>query len=1213
MGINNSGITIRSGTKNADAGNLNTQAILPSKANLQLANAKPGNIIPMSVLDTTIKVVANREFIENAKKTPPSPYSLSNNIPASTLNPAVKPLAQAIEKTNREKRRILENLYFRPDVLSLPSNTYTNNRFKNSSLKGIASQRPEIIVLTDFKPIFENQKILKYNNLGYFFDYKFQLLKLREKTIENIKKIFTTNPVIKAEYDRITKNFQDFVKTEEEKLKLIESFVKIFQSIDKAFQIREIDNSFFTTNNLLTIEEFFIRKMNYSKASYNTFSDTKILYQLLFDLRAASENYSINLLNLIDPDRANDVNSVKIDTTYSKVNNFTFDINTLSTRIRGGTPKLSLNEDNFFSFLNSLPSNLSDRIKICLHSFGRILRVSRGLNKPNVKTMLANNFSVSTDFNPFDNVIGIIPNDIFTQPLGNGTIASTFLLSDSANPNIKILPFENTIVDDGETKYVPGNVYFKDDIIETTNTVSLINFGESLVSKISNTSFFYNEIFDFNNLNSNLIPQNIIKIVFETIKNTLNYCTSNTTASAESLIIPALFNLANTDKVLKFYLFQFVLLLGLIRATKESNFELYRKLKIEIKSLRNFPNVEINLDLSNEVDQTSTIKNAAINLANLITTYVSNVLTENSTLQLNTDATFDPPPRNDGFSSLFLQTNTLISRTLLDTVNATNSNKPNLFKDFLDIASIFYNAATPFLNQESEQLTTSTYLNISLSNIMLLLFEAISSISGKFLPIKFNLENGKIFEIIYHSKFLKASQRAIEKLLNGLPKNLYSFQTTIVIPFNQGSPSTNEQYILPISTPFLTSDEEYLRKFDYFYEEYKNLYDSLQGEDSFIQNIISIFDTISFNFNQVKRFAENTFSRLTEEQKQIIVENSGIIQPAQFSISKKLLQKLKQENTLTNILKDNEFYHLSSFVINQNISNDKMKILSVGIPNGFIDNVKERLNKISAINGQEQIIDLKNETNLVSINVYKKSLLNEEIIFKPQKFLFDLTLDVAPYDNAASFDPTDSFENNNKLLKFIQNDDLLLTPKTKQQILTNDKYKNLSLKVKEEIITNTIKSYLISKYCYLSTGLEIIEEAFPLTDYNFVPSDEFNAFLRLYLLSQNIQITSFDEILKNDIIDQNIKDNVILIKKVFNEFNNQTIDSIIFTPKSFDKIFNIVVNIQDFEIDTELTNSTTLENEQIRERLYKKDNKLFIKSFNSADMDEFYIAVEILG
>lgn len=1210
MGINNSGIPIRSGKENANVGNLNTQAILPTELNSQVASSNPSTILSATILNSTGNIILDKQFIENAKKTPAGNFSLSGNTLATTLNPNIK----TAHKPKTEKQKLFEKLYFKPDVLSLPVNAYANEQFKSVNLKGFASQRPEIISLSDFKSIFENQKILKYNNLGYFFDYRFQLLKLREKTIENLKQLLSSNENTKAEYSRISKEFSDFIKVQEEELKLTESFITIFQSFDKAFQIREIDESFFKINNLLSIEEFFIQKMNYSKNSYNSFSDTKILYQMLFDLRAASENYSLNLLNLTDLDRVNDVNSVKIDTSYTKTNNFNFDINSLSTKLRGGLPKLSLNEDNFFNFLNSLPNNLLERIKITTHVFGRILRISKGLNKPNVKSAIDSKFSSFLDFNPFDNIIGIIPNDIFTQPIGIGTIAGTLLFSAPEDSNIKVLPFENTIVDDGESKYIPGNVYFKNDTIKNMDTFSMLTFGNDIVSKISNTVSVYNEIFNFNDLGFNLIPQNITKIIFETVKNTLGYCVSSTNSSSfESLILPALINLSNTDKILKLYLFQFVLLLGMIKATKESNFELYKKLKTELKTLKTFPSLNIDLELTNDVDQSSTLKNVAIHLANLITSYVTKILTENSTLQLNTDASFNPPPRNDGFSSVFLQTNALISKVLTDTITATNSNKPNLFKDFLDISSVFYTSATPFFS--SDVSTTSSYLNISLSNILLLLFETISSISGKFLSIKFDIDNGKIFGILYNQKHLKASQKAIEKFLTGLPKNLNVFQTEILIPLTQGTNSVNGQYTLPADVTYLSDDNEYLRKFDYYYTEYKNIYDSLQGEDFFIRNLLAIFESISFNFNQVKRYTENVFSKLTESQKQIINQNSSLLNPSQYLISKKLLSKLKEESTLSNLIKDNEYYHLISFVVNESLkkTNSIQKLISVGIPNGFIDNVKERLDKLSVTSGQEQVVDFKNENNLISINVFRKSLLDEELIFKPQKFLFDLNLSVANYQKDASIDPIDSFDNNNKFIRLIDENIVSLIPKSKQEILSNEKYRLLLPTQKEELFSNTIKSFLLNKYNILSTGLDLSEVAFSLTDYDFSVSDEYNSFLRLYLQTQNISFTDYNSLIADKTINQSVKDNADIIKKVFNELNKQTVKSIIFSPKTFDKIFNIIIDLNLFEIDTEITNPVVLENEQIKNRLYKKNDKLYINSFNSTEMNEFYVAVEILG
>jgi hypothetical protein len=314
-------------------------------------------------------------------------------------------------------------------------------------------------------------------------------------------------------------------------------------------------------------------------------------------------------------------------------------------------------------------------------------------------------------------------------------------------------------------------------------------------------------------------------------------------------------------------------------------------------------------------------------------------------------------------------------------------------------------------------------------------------------------------------------------------------------------------------------------------------------------------------------------------------------------------------------LQDNEYYHLSSFILSEAPKKENLsqKILNIGIPNGFIDNVKERLDKLSVTSGQEQVVDFKNENNLIAINVFRKSLLDEEIVFKPQKYLFDLNLSVAPYEKDVEIDPLDSFENNSKFIKFIDENLISVTSKSKQEILSNEKYKFLLNDQKEEIIHNTIKSFLLNKYNILSTGLDLSELAFSLTDYNFSVSEEYNSFLRLYLQTQNITYTTYENLISDQTIDQSIKDNANLIKKSFYELNKQTTESILFTPKTFDKIFNIVINLDLFEIDTELTNPSVLQNDQIKNRLYKKNDKLYINSFNNTEMNEFYVAVEILG
>lgn len=1202
MGISNNGIGIRSGTKNVSNGNLSTQAVLPSNIKTIGEIVEPNRTVPAGGVITP-NVVISPEKVSAARSTPSNPFSLSGNSTATTIAPTVK--VSNVAKSRKEK--IIQELSFKPDSLEISSNNILNDSFDIATIKGFSTQRPEIISLLDFKSIFQNQENLKFNDLGYFFDYKFQLIKLREQTNKNIQNLLENKPTIKSEYLRIKNEYNLFIAEEERKLKLIETLLNIFESIDKAFQPKELNKEYFKVNGLLPLDEFFIRKMNYKQESFNTFSDTKILYQLLFDLRSASEAYSINLLNLQDPDRLLDLNSVKIDSTYTRKNNFNFDINSLSTKLNGGLPKLGVQEDNFFNFLNSLPADSVDRSKLLIHTFVRILRVSKGLNKPNVKNLLTRVYSPSSDFNPFDNLLGTVPNDIFSNPLGTGTLSSTLLLNDSEIPEIKILPFENTIVDDGETKFVPGSIYFRNSLLRDFNSFSFIKFGDDFATKSTNMQTFYNETFDFYNSNNKLIPQTAFKQIIETVKNTVNNTTANT-ASPESLIIPAIFALANTDKVLKLYLFQFLLLLGMSKVTNDSNPELFKKLKVELKSTENLSAVDLKLDLTITGDQSSNIKLAATGLATKIGNYITEYLTQNSTIQLNSDGNFTTPIRTDGFSSFYLSNPGLITRTLTETISATASNKPNFFKDLIDLAMSFYENSKQFT--VNEQSTLSSYLNVSLSYLLLLLFEGFCSLINRFVPIKFDVENGKLFGILYHIKFLKASNKAIEKLLNET-SSLVSFATVSNVQY--GNETQNQGALIPFGESLAFADQEYIRKFDDYYQNYKQIMVSLQDEDLFLQNILSIFDSISLNFNLVKRLVSNLFTSFSEQDKVFVNEHQGIINKTQYKISKSILDNAKTSMFVKDNLSENEFYHLLSFNNFSKSTDSRQKLLSIGIPYGFIDSLRGRLNKLSAISGEAQVVDYVVENTLIRINVYKRNLLDEEVVYKPKQFLFDLNLSVAAYDNNLEFDPYENFRLLNNLVQLNDQTSLKSKKITKQDFLILEKYNKLSTQEKEKLFENTIQSALLSKHIMLGTGFIQSEESFPVVPYRYTSDTQFIPIVNLYLSLFNLApINSLNEFYLNPSVNSSIKDSVALLQKTMNSTNKNLLDSMIFTPKVFDKIFNVLINPIEFEIDEDMTPSRVLENESISKRIVKKGNSMFLELKNETIMDDYYVAIEVI-
>jgi hypothetical protein len=254
------------------------------------------------------------------------------------------------------------------------------------------------------------------------------------------------------------------------------------------------------------------------------------------------------------------------------------------------------------------------------------------------------------------------------------------------------------------------------------------------------------------------------------------------------------------------------------------------------------------------------------------------------------------------------------------------------------------------------------------------------------------------------------------------------------------------------------------------------------------------------------------------------------------------------------------------------LNNERTKILTVGLPNGFIDSLNGKSSKINAISGAEQITDIKGQ-GFVNLAIYRKSLLFEDLKFKPKKFLFDLTLFASRYPDNLTIDPFSSFNDQNGLITLkdktnvIQDVDL-----TKSNINTYSKYVTfLSNQQKQEMFDNHIKDYLFGKYINLLTGLKITEEVFPINAYsNYITNnDQLNQLLRLYLRTVGINDTRpIREILNDTRINRGIRDGIALILNSLSAFRSEFIDQIIFSENMFVRILKVQVNTDtDFEID----------------------------------------------
>jgi hypothetical protein len=1123
------------------------------------------------------------------------------------------------ERIRRGGSRELDITNVAVDTLQLSNNTINATGFGTSSLNGFSSQRPEIIALTDYEPIFNPSEELTFTNSGYFVDYKYQTNQLRKNTVQSLVLSLSRNPTTRNNLNTLTTNLNSFISREETKLDLFKSAINVFDLFDKAFQVRELDDGYFRINNILNTKDFFIRKMGFNETSYNTFSDTKILYQLLRDLRSASEDYSFNLLNLTDPDRTNDLNSVNLDVTYTKSNGFSFTIQGIKSPGSSTNIKSALNNTDFMSFTYSLPAAPVDRIKLLMQVTNRVLRVSRGLSKQSVRTNISTNFSVNNDDNPFDNILGATPRDIFSTPFGINTIGTNFYLTDTSLPGVVILPFESTIVDDGETTYVPGNLFFKNTAIQNGSVNNLVSFSENFSSKISNTYQIYNDIFEFFNFNNNLLPIKFSLKFLTAIKNSLNYVSTggtNGTPTQESLFLIALINYSQIDRTLKYLLFQFFILLGLSSVASFGENSIFKNLKREIIATDAFFDIIPNAnDLDLNRNTAANIRRKALQTAQDITTYISERIAGIASLRQNTDLVSSTNER------LIIDNIAQMPTLLVNSALAVFDSQPNLFKDFINIAASLDDDASVIGNANSylnANLFTTRYENISLSYVLLMQFEILCSFTKLFFNVNFDTDNKSNVTVIFNKNDCLLNAKGIERTITSLP-TAFSTETGGV---NLGSTNTdNSGVIFNREGDSLTFNTSQIAKINQTYDTTRQIANALVEEENFLKNILGIFNVISLNLTEAKRLAIDTFSRFTDAEKTTLRTSSNILKKSQYRVASNLLNQLKRTNSIvdpyTFSITEDEYNHLLSLNKTfRSLSNERTKILTIGLPNGFIDSLKGKSSKTAAISGAEQITDLTTQQGIISLCVYRKSLLYEQIIFKPKKLIFDLSLFSDTYQDDLTIDPFGQFNLQNGLItlkdksNIRQENNLVLS-----NINTYTRYtRYLTNQQKQEMFSNHIKDYLFGKYVTLLTGLKLTNEVFPMNRYSgFISnSDQVNQLLRSYLQTLGVTDTRpIPEIVADRTINRSIRDNISLMQISLSSLRTEIIDQIIFSEKMFDRIFNVQINIDtDFEVDTKRTPEVVLRNESIASKLFKLGDKTYIRDLEGAIMDDFYVSVE---
>jgi hypothetical protein len=1267
------------------------------------------------------------------------------------------------------------------DTLNVAETRLLNGQFAPVMDGGIVPFRPEIIGVFDFSPIYRVGTRIRNSELGDFVDIQYQASHLRKETLlKLVNKIQKRNDATTSDdsFNAIRERYKREIKEVETALSYFQDILSNIEAIKNSLQVKQIPKSFYNAS-FLPMEEFFAKKMQFTKNQYSIFSDSKILGQLLFDFRAILENYSISLLDLKDPDREQDYNPITIDKTYTNSSGFTFNI----ANLRSVTVPVNATDVNFFNaFVNSLPQNFDDRIKLLIVLLSKEYLVSRGLGRQDIQRLLQN-FGAQSFGNPFDNLIGEPGNSIFERPRGQNSLSS-LLFIEPGIPNAKVLPFESKYVDSNDQKsvYVPGSTYFADSILSLQdgkwNTSVFVNYVNLYNNRLREVKNIVEEIFSLNNLSTPIAPNSLSDAIMNSLKASISTLSETESVSADQGVIAALFKLASTDNELKLLLFQFSILVGMAANAASMQKEIFDVLaRSELSSLRSLSYLQIPDGVEpNPARGQSVIRPYIEQLADLIekrvvvlTTKIApnyrriletaelfrslrTFRTSNlSSMRASSILAGSTALRSIGFTNFNKTSNNYIvtihlqrgniARILKSLTSSGGDNRTNFIEEFVETASNLFKAAqiqgtNAHLLQDGTNRTRYNFLSISTQ--LLILFEIFFAYASRYAFASFEknaqenestivvdtLGNKAIIStidnIIKRPVFnnirniidipIGPGKEGIKSVLGGgptiRPVNNISLGGSFVISrpgtsktgissrivatpgegvdggrqrfsnsvYNSissdirdslaGSKTYTETAAANINAANLLKNillglgrDDLIRETIRNADKYLSYKESLASnrnkileEINAIGNCLHLLTAVGFNLQKGSNIVQKFFNQATLQTfiRDFGFDNLELLKnPAQLRAASYVFHNIKEKmpaqdyNAETGYVYNNlvisdtvttQEYRLfralmaSNPFVNSTMASpsakNRVKLLSVGIPNGFSQQLADRVN-IGEINANSYA---DKQFDVISVNVYKRDARFDDLVFKPKRYLFDLSLFVLETDIIRINPGAD--ENYARLLERAQITDFTNIRNPKKidiaKIKNDEKYNFLSADEVSQMVRNHYMSYLLQLYINFVSGINITEDAFLAgkTRKTKNLASDIQRIVFTYLKDvMRVSIPAgqtIEELLQNPNIDEDAKDILRLFDYGSIVFNEREISKRVLTPKLFDRVFNVPLNIEDFEIDVDKTLATdsgrrAWSQSYLQEKLVvTSDGRYFLKPRSKNDLifEDYFVAIE---
>lgn len=1086
-------------------------------------------------------------------------------------------------------------------------------------LSGVSSERPEIILLTPFQPIFQqdasdiNEKFL--TDVG---QYVLTQLNARNLFGNNINQLFEeleSNRFISNELK--TKNSEFSKKFEEIKdlsyflLSLIKRINNVKAHLDIRNDVHTVDtpeianvistaaarSQYFTSviqkqANKIPKEYTIVDSLENFGFKRNLiqeqFSSTKVWLQLLYEYKNLVQHHSRELLDLDTKKQEQDTSPISI----TKTNDTFFSLN-VDDPIGLGTV-VELISINYLDVKNTLNATTkafdsiyrnakfkSDEIRIAAltNVLCKEYRFSRALKQNSTRRVLNDYYGFSVTDNSdgnlrvFDNIVGQFGTTIFDVPSQTNNSLTSLSLQRPVS-DVAVLPFETKYLDGDNGTLTPGASYYVDSIYENISGDKL-DFSRIIEFRkiLSNALKQFNVIIDeFSILETRSDEKNKKDITFDSTTDFLKEIlgsfldsSGNTNPRLKSDKFGSLFVMAANNPKLKSILFHLCL-----NKMFKSNYSTTQREQID------------NIPVVNQL------------ITNLFTILVS------STKESKANQTFQRSLilENDFDESAIKS----LIKNGSPTIDIMNSVLIRVYEQFQKVSV-------------NDRVLYSAQMDIV---IMMITFDLMISLFAKY-----------------------SNQRIVSRRSGDNKQITYEISKTFV---------NHKTSAATISSRLEKESTETSKVTFAITSILKKLSNSLQFHEAYLRTPLS-----QRNIKLLQNYVPQHLMTSALDEQQIMLLGTQI-----SNITSKLSRSDKTFKMLDNSMIEKKSSEAMLTFFNSPELRDKRsvnkKIVSVGIPLGFSKKIKQQLN-VDSINSTSFA---SKQSDIVQIAIYKIDLLNQDLIYKPVKFLFELSRfpvkdahyfktlkqgatlsDV--FDSIPTRDWEESIDDSSDSIAY-WNSKLSYKSNT-HNALDSDSYNFLSISQKNSLIKNHISSLMLEMYVKLTCGLDVSEETFNIehldeqyVDQNLLKT-AFDVSLQNILngtqnltrdnSSSFLQPIQNDGIKNDDNVDKSInagqrimqlkntKPNLDLtllserhisyMKQTLTTMNNaskalSTIsnpDAVmrnLLTPKQFDRVFHLILDPDEFEIDVKATSKSQYGTSILQRLINKGDVQAFDNS-----------------